>query len=115
MGNTFSSRHGPKGKTLELETPPGRHTLPVHEVRLTDTRPVDLLPCPDSLKGGFEQEFSKLKDELKAKVIDYQDAIQPHTDEGGEAYYIGDAYEDVTAKYAAEWRVDELVVPFACH
>lgn len=110
MGNTFSSRQGLQGKTLELETSPNKHTLPVHEVRLTDTRRVNPLPCPDSLKGGFEWEFSKLKDELKAKVIEYQDAIQPHTDEGGEAYYIGDAYEDVNVKWSQEWKVEKLVM-----
>jgi len=30
--------------------------------------------------------------------------IQPHTDEGGDAYYIGDAYE--ASKCAHEWEID---------
>jgi hypothetical protein len=37
--------------------------------------------------------------------------IQPHTDEGGDAYYIGDAYED--AKCADEWEIDTCVSTIA--
>ena len=33
--------------------------------------------------------------------------IQPHTDEGGDAYYIGDFYEK-TAKCAAEWELPDM-------
>lgn len=110
MGNTLSSGRSQKGKTLDVElfdssTGP---TLPICEPRPTDTRPVshsDSLDCPDFLKDGFETEFSNFKRELKLKVKEYGDAIQPHTDEGGEAYYIGDAYEAVKAKWADEWRI----------
>ena len=37
--------------------------------------------------------------------------IQPHTDAGGDAYYIGDAYEP--AKVANEWALtDQCVLPW---
>lgn len=58
-------------------------------------------------KDCFQVEFEKLKPELRAKVLDYRDAVQPHTDEGGDSYYIGDAYEDVNPKWAAEWKFDK--------
>ncbi|CZT16050.1 uncharacterized protein RCC_01890 [Ramularia collo-cygni] len=115
MGNAVSSWCGPKVKTLddehELATPRNGHTLPFHGIKSANTiLPVlasNPLECPESLKGEvFEEEFRNFKDDLKAKVIEYQDAIQPHTDEGGEAYYIGDAYEKVTARWAAEWAVE---------
>jgi hypothetical protein len=47
------------------------------------------------------EEYEK----LKAKVEDFEDAVQPHTDEGGDPHYIGDAYEE--AKCAHEWRISE--------
>lgn len=113
MGNQLSSRRSPKGKTLEHELPSrDRHTLPVHKVKTTGTRllepPPKPLECPDFMKGGFEQDWDKLKDiNLKKKVIEYRDAIQPHTDEGGDAYYIGDAYEAINRIHSAAWRVDQ--------
>lgn len=110
MGNILSSRQSQKDKTSshELETPSDGRTLPLHETA-TPAHNTELVPpsCPNTLKGGFEQEFHKLKPELKVKVVEYGDAIQPHTDEGGEAYYIGDAYEDVKATWANEWKVEK--------
>lgn len=44
-------------------------------------------------------------DKSMAKIRDFEDAVQPHTDEGGDAHYIGDAYEE--AKCAHEWEIKE--------
>lgn len=107
MWTKVSSWLSPKGKTLdpELDGSLEKHTLPTHQTKSSkDTTPVS---CPEFLRGGFEYEFAKLKPDLQAKIAEYQDAIQPHTDEGGEAYYIGDAYEKIVRKWADEWKVDK--------
>lgn len=57
------------------------------------------------LNSLLDQEIAKLRPELKAKVIEWQDAIHPHTEEGGDPYYIGDAYEPINADCASEWRL----------
>ncbi|SMR48836.1 unnamed protein product [Zymoseptoria tritici ST99CH_1A5] len=44
-------------------------------------------------------------DKSMAKIRDFEDAVQPHTDEGGDAHYIGDAYEE--AKCAHEWEIKD--------
>lgn len=109
MGNIVSSRRSSKSKTLdhELEASPNRQPLPINGIKPSNSDTAQI-PCPDSLTGHpFEQEFYKLKTDLQQKVVDYQDAIQPHTDEGGEAYYIGDAYEDIALKWASEWAVSK--------
>ena len=44
---------------------------------------------------------------LRVKLAEWQDAIQPHTDEGGNPYYIGDIYGGINADYASAWKVDK--------
>lgn len=104
MGNTLSSRRSLQGKTLEHELEAS--SLPTNGSHL----PSHSLPVSRLQKDCFEVEFDKLKVELRAKVLDYGDAVQPHTDEGGEAYYIGDAYEGVESEWAAEWKVKKYVI-----
>ncbi|KAF7195353.1 hypothetical protein HII31_03245 [Pseudocercospora fuligena] len=56
---------------------------------------------------NFKMEFDRLPEHLQRRVTEWEDAIQPHTDEGGDAYYIGDAYEAINWKCAQEWAVEE--------
>ncbi|KAI5356973.1 Putative Mg2+ transporter protein, CorA-like/Zinc transport protein ZntB [Septoria linicola] len=53
----------------------------------------------------YVPDFSKLRPEQIDRLETWEDAIQPHTDEGGDAYYIGDAYEEINPRCANEWRV----------
>lgn len=69
----------------------------------------------------LEKEYKKLYFTHKQKIDNWGDAIQPHTDEGGEqptspasteliaipgdAYFIGDAYAHITNTFAKEWTV----------
>ena len=52
-------------------------------------------PSQAPLGVGEHERFRNTDDEVN---------IQPHTDDGGDAYYIGDAYEP--AKCAHEWAID---------
>ncbi|KXL49486.1 MAG: hypothetical protein FE78DRAFT_534213 [Acidomyces sp. 'richmondensis'] len=68
-------------------------------------------------KSGLPIHEPQMKDEQlatnefnRSKFLEDQCCIQPHTDEGGDAYYIGDAYEP--AKCAGEWKIDESNRPY---
>lgn len=62
------------------------------------------LPFTQPIHRGCHSTFSP--EELEARCN-----IQPHTDEGGDAYYIGDAYD--SAKCAHEWAInDGYVLPW---
>ncbi|GIZ46833.1 hypothetical protein CKM354_000994200 [Cercospora kikuchii] len=49
---------------------------------------------------------SRLKPEDLEKLHTWEDAVQPHTREGGYPYYIGDVYNGTNALVAAEWRLE---------
>lgn len=69
----------------------------------------------------LDEEYKQLYKKYGAKIDDYGDAIQPHTDEGGkqptspasteliaipgDAYFIGDAYSHITNTFAKDWIV----------
>ena len=52
-------------------------------------------PSQAPIAVGEDERFRNREDRVN---------IQPHTDDGGDAYYIGDAYEP--AKCATEWAID---------
>ncbi|KAK5704095.1 hypothetical protein LTR97_003108 [Elasticomyces elasticus] len=86
MGRTLVQRllgRGAQGDEIEMQ----KGHLPVSEPRQVQRIPT--LPSRE-----------KLEAELEAKCD-----IQPHTDDGGDAYYIGDAYEQ--ARVAHEWALDD--------
>lgn len=53
---------------------------------------------------------TKLSDEQRERLRTWKDAIQPHTDEGGDAYYIGDAYEGIDAECLLQWEVEKYAL-----
>lgn len=57
------------------------------------------------LTSLFDFDTSKLNEEQLSRLRNWKDAIQPHTDEGGDAYYIGDAYARIDPTCAREWRL----------
>ena len=58
----------------------------------------------------FDFDKSKLSPAQQHRLETWGDAIQPHTDEGGDAYYIGDAYEGIDSTCLREWRTQRRVV-----
>jgi hypothetical protein len=87
-------------RTPEL---PFHHAPPQGEAKSPNSNEYRI---PDEI----EQELQSLphSQQIKAreKIKEYRDAIQPHTDEGGDAHYIGDAYEDVNPQCEREWAVE---------
>ncbi|KAK3674528.1 hypothetical protein LTR78_005614 [Recurvomyces mirabilis] len=75
-----------RGKNVDEDEPGESYCLP------TFTRPQ---PSPGNLRRV--PTLQELERECR---------IQPHTDEGGDAYYIGDFYDK--GKCAAEWRLPDL-------
>ncbi|KAM3421811.1 hypothetical protein BST61_g2189 [Cercospora zeina] len=91
------------------ESPPEKAALPLHNP--PEGRPVDL-----SLPSEIEEQIKRLppskQPTAREKVKTWKDAIQPHTDEGGDAHYIGDAYEDVSPRCAEDWSKDQEKGPY---
>ena len=62
----------------------------------------------------IEEQIKKLPESkqntVRTKVQTYKDKIQPHTDEGGDAHYIGDAYDEVDETCHREWSKDQEYV-----
>ena len=65
---------------------------------------------PDDLPTEIEEELSKLPEFMRAKARDkirrFRDAIQPHTDEGGDGHYIGRFNEAVDPELLTAWKKD---------
>ncbi|PPJ56794.1 hypothetical protein CBER1_05975 [Cercospora berteroae] len=91
------------------EPQPEHFELPLHKP--PHGQPVDL-----SLPREIEDQIKKLPEARHAAVRDkiekFKDAIQPHTDEGGDAHYIGDAYAEVDSDCAREWSEGQLKGPY---
>lgn len=58
----------------------------------------------------FVPDLSKLSPEQIWRLNNWEDAIQPHTDEGGDAYYIGDAYEPINPVCARKWKIEYVAM-----
>lgn len=72
--------------------------------------------CPNertNLLDDLDSHVEKLDGERQVRARErvryWKDAIQPHTDEGGDAYYIGDAYESINPVCYQEWSVSKSV------
>jgi len=74
-----------RGKDVDDDEPGESHCLPSY--RSQQSTPANLRRVPT---------LQELEKECR---------IQPHTDEGGDAYYIGDFYEK--AKCAEEWKLPD--------
>ncbi|KXT12507.1 hypothetical protein AC579_10345 [Pseudocercospora musae] len=101
MGQTLSSRPPGRSGKQDPEASLAKHGLPTHHAALRPRQKnshvkAHASACEDD-NGG------KLSKKQRRKIREWGDAIQPHTDEGGDAYYIGDAYE--AAQCAHEWKV----------
>lgn len=59
------------------------------------------------LDSLLDDELAKLRPEMQEKIVEYQDAIQPHTDEGGDVYYIGDAHKPANPACVSDWRLQK--------
>lgn len=61
-----------------------------------------------ALPDDIEQEIKKLPEDKRSKVRDkiwrFKDAIQPHTDEGGDANFFGDLYQEIDKGIVHEWE-----------
>lgn len=84
MGQALTRSFAGTARGKDIDEPSEMASLPYHQSRQRAPQPG---PGPQ-----------KLEDDCH---------IQPHTDEGGDAYYIGDAYEP--AKCANEWAIDTYV------
>lgn len=51
------------------------------------------------------QEYESIYAAHSRKIEDYGDSIQPCTDEGGDAYFIGDAYSETDNTFSQEWPI----------
>lgn len=62
----------------------------------------------ESLPPEIKEELTKLPEPQKKRALTraktWLDAVQPHTDEGGNANYIGDFYAEVDKKCLEEWE-----------
>lgn len=85
MGQNLNSPFAGKARKTVEEDVPEKASLPYHQPNLAFTKP-----------------------SLTPREREEQCYIQPHTDAGGDAYYIGDAYEP--AKFANEWAIDVYVL-----
>lgn len=70
--------------------------------------------APIVLLEEIEEQIKKLPESkqntVRTKIQTYKDKIQPHTDEGGDAHYIGDAYDEVDETCHKEWSDDQQYV-----
>ncbi|KXS94952.1 hypothetical protein AC578_6127 [Pseudocercospora eumusae] len=100
MGQTLSSRPPGRSEEQDPEASPVKDVLPTHNAAL---RPRQKTFDVKEDVSACEDDNGKLSKKQKRRIREWGDAIQPHTDEGGDAYYIGDVYEP--AKCAHEWKV----------
>lgn len=59
-----------------------------------------------SITAAIEKSVQNLPETMQDQArirATWKDAIQPHTDEGGDAHYIGDAYGEIDADCVRDW------------
>lgn len=78
-----------------VDTAGTRSPVTEHSTSARRVRPRDI----------FAIDKSKLSPAQQHRLETWGDAIQPHTREGGDAYYIGDAYAGIDSKCASEWQL----------
>lgn len=85
------------------------HNQPVHNSALQNSPGSTGNDLPDEIEEQIQMLPEDKRDSVRTKVKTLPSLchIQPHTDEGGDALYIGDAYVDVNAKCAEEWSADQ--------
>ncbi|CAK1360116.1 hypothetical protein CB0940_06217 [Cercospora beticola] len=83
--------------------------LPLHKPR--QGQPVDL-SIPPEIEAQLKKFPADKQATIREKIRKFKDAIQPHTDEGGDAHYIGDAYAHVNPDCVREWSKDQKPGPY---
>ncbi|CAK4031897.1 hypothetical protein DOTSEDRAFT_73705 [Lecanosticta acicola] len=119
MGHSFSRPPSPAHRRdIEASCPPQQppsrpHANDSHaSFSAEDDRSFEQEGEEDDRAKRAREEISKLDDEYEwlhfrhgPKIDKFGDAVQPHTDEGGEPYFIGDAYQDINPVFASEWAI----------
>lgn len=86
-----------------------KHSLPIHSPLQSD---LDASPLSEDIEYQIKKLPPSKQNTARFKVKTFRDAVQPHTDEGGDADYIGDCYGPVNEICHKEWSAaQEYVEP----
>lgn len=84
-----------------------KHSLAVHSPLECD---LDASPLPEDIEYQIKKLPPSKQNTARLKIRAFRDAIQPHSDEAGDADFIGDCYGPVSEICHKEWSAAQEYV-----